>query len=83
VCLSDDFVPSQAFYSAYLMDCETYSFLPSHESLRCYESYSSFSAPGNFPPKIGEIEQQDLPLLFVEASVSKWHDDPHPLPRRF
>jgi hypothetical protein len=82
VALSDDFVPSQAFYSAYLMDCATFSFLPSHESLRCYESYLP-PPPAPAPRSVAEVDPFDYPLLFVEASSSKWKDDPHPLPLRF
>lgn len=37
VAMADDFVPSRAFYSGYLMDYSTFSFSPSHESIRLYQ----------------------------------------------
>jgi hypothetical protein len=82
VHLSDDFIPSLAFYSGYLMDYSTFSFQPSHDSVRAYEHYLP-SDPLNCPPTIDMVAPKDYPLLFVEASTSKWSEDPHPLPRRF
>lgn len=83
VAMSPDFVPSQAFYSAHLLDASTFSFQPSHDSLQTYQQYQLPTLPET-PAPIALVDPGDFPLLFVEASRSKWgDDDPHPVPRRF
>ncbi len=82
VALSQDFVPSQAYYSGYLMDCATFSFSATHESLQSYQEYQLKPLP-HVPTRIADIDPSDYALLFVEASSSRWQGDPHPLPRRF
>ena len=76
---SEDFVPSQAYYSAYLMNSSTFSFEVLPEAMELYREYEMTP----FVPAEPLLDdEQDISLLFVRAA-EKSIDDPHPLPMKW